>query len=578
MPASCRPWAAASLLLLIAVDNRAWAAPPVSRLAAETRSGQVFLTWSEEPTPSGTTFNVYVSDRPITDVASAPRVAHHIEQHSARDWWEDPASFTKGAPAGTPVGWLISPGKPRLNPDDGLFVHTGNAGSSGRLYLAVTSSDAAGKENTEIVVGENSLREAVNLLHGDADPIWQQPGSMPGPDTGRGMALSLSLHAKGGVVKDMEYLAFGDATLGWRPGLPFKFSVRLERDGIVVRPTDRTWINRPHSEAGDGGMPAIWSFWYGYNSKIYDRQEMSSGVPTNYTERRLMWILNWIGNHHQPDPNRWYCSGSSMGGCGTISFGLRRPELFAGLHANVPIVSFTYDGPGPFSAGRLEPNCWIGHIPADLKTSDGVSLLDRNNGVKFVRETQADLPPLFMIHGRQDGSIPWVNNPPFYRALADARQAFAVYWDNGTHPTAGKDAPADVKNWQKRFRQLRRDESYPAFTHTSTDRDPGDGRADNGDLVGWINRGMDWRDIEDTADHYAITVTADYPGIVYPVSTDVTLRRLRHFNPRYGDRLSVTIGEAPPTAITPGKRGLVTIPHVVIASPKGVSLTIRRVD
>lgn len=400
----------------------------------------------------------------------------------------------------------------------------------------------------------------------------------PATGVGSDKALSLSLHGKGGVVKDMEYLAFGDETMGWRPGLPFKFSARIEGDGIAVRPTDRAWINRPHSEAADGGMPAIWSFWYGYNSKIYDRQEMSSGLPTNYSEHRLMWIMNWVQKHYQTDPNRWYCSGSSMGGCGTISFGLRRPELFAGLHALVPIVSYTYDGPGPFSAGRLEPSCWTGRIPADLKSSDGEPLLDRMNGTEFVRESQADLPPLFMLHGRQDGSIPWVNNPPFYRALADARQAFAVYWDNGIHSTAGRDAPVDVKNWQSRFRKLRRDESYPAFTHTSTDRDPGDGRPDNGNIIGWINRGMDWRNIEDQGDHYAITVVADYPGIAYPVSTDVTLRRLQDFNLETGDRLNVTIGDAAPVTITAGERGLVTIPGVVISSPQGARLTIRRAD
>ena len=169
-------------------------------------------------------------------------------------------------------------------------------------------------------------------------------------------------------------------------------------------------------------------------------------------------------------------------------------------------------------------------------------MLDRMNGTKFVRESQGDLPPLYMIHGRQDGSIPWGNNPPFYRAPEDTRQAFAVYWDNGTHPTAGKDAPADVKSWQTRFRSWRRDESYPAFIHTSTDRNPGDGR-DYGDIVGWINRGMDWRDVRDTADEYAIIVLADYPGIAYPVSTDVTLRRLQKFRVKQDDRVSVAIGD-----------------------------------
>ena len=366
-----------SLLLLMAIGPSATAAVPVSRLSVVTRPGQVFLRWSESPTPAGTTFNVYVSARPITDVAAARRVAHHIEPHSVRDWWEDPASFTKGAPAGTPVGWLISPGTPRLNPNDGLFVYTVDEKQRQPFYLAVTSSEATGKEQPEIVAGSNSLSEAVNWVPGNFEPIWQRPGPMPKPGGRTGKALSLSLHGKGGIVKEMEYLAFGDETMGWRPGLPFKFSVRIEGNEVVIRPTDRTWINRPHSEAGDGGMPAIWTFWYGYNSKIYDRQEMSSGVPTNYTERRLMWILNWVQQYYQTDPNRWYCSGSSMGGCGTISFGLRRPEFLRGYTRSfrssaspttgrgrsAPGVSNLAVGPvtsRPICKPATERPCWTG--------------------------------------------------------------------------------------------------------------------------------------------------------------------------------------------------------------------------
>jgi hypothetical protein len=58
----------------------------------------------------------------------------------------------------------------------------------------------------------------------------------------------------------------------------------------------------------------------------------------------------------------------------------------------------------------------------------------------------------------------------------------------------------------------------------------------------------------------------------------VTLRRLQKFRVKEGDRLSVTIGETQPTTIVAGERGLLTIPHVVISSPQGVRVTIRRVN
>lgn len=564
-------------LLILAVAFSASAAP-VDELKAIARDGQVFLTWKEAETPSGTTFNVYVATAPITDIAKAKQIGHHIERHSARDWWEDPVSFKKNALAGKPdvkpVGWRIDSSGQRLDPQGGLFVHTVPKGSSENLFFAVTSSDATGKEDATLAAGANALTNGIAAAGGTIKPIWQHEGQAPAAGTGKDLPLWLNLHAKGGVVANMEYLVFGDETMGWREGLPFKFSVRVENNEVVVRPTDRVWINRPHKEASDGGTNAIWTFWYGYNSHIYDRELMASGVPTNYTERRNLWILNWVREHYAVDPKRWSCSGGSMGGCGTVSFGFRHPELFAACHAHVPIVSYTALGSN--SASRLEASCWTGPITSELKTNEGVSLLDRMNGTKFVTESKDDLPYLFMLNGRQDGSIPWQNNPPFYRALIASRRGFAAYWDNGTHPTCGKDAPADVKAWAERFRRFRSDESYPAFANTSTDRNPGNGAPDDGDIVGWINRGMDWKEIDDAPDHFAITLLANYPGIAYPVQTEVTLRRVQQFTTKPGQKLSVGIGDAAPLSVTADSNGRITIPNVTISSAAGVRVIIRR--
>ena len=564
-----------SLLLVLLPLASAQAAGPVSGLRATARDGQVFLTWKEAATPEGAALNVYMADSPITDVAKAKRVAHHIERHSARDWWEDPASFKKGEPPGKPVGFRIQDGGERLDPAGGLFVHTVRPGARGRLFFAVTCSYyPTGMEDAQVLVGENSLRDGVAAEAADLQPIWQGSGAPPAPGAGRGKPLWLNLHAKGGVVAGMEYLVFGDETMGWREGLAFKFSARLQGDEVLVRPTDRVWINRPHNEAGDGGTPAIWTFWFGYNSNIFDRQLMAGGVPVNYTEQRNLWLLAWVRRHFQPDTNRWYCSGSSMGGCGTVSFGLRHPELFAALHARVPIVSYTYLGQA--SATRLEPSCWTGRIPPELKTSAGAPLLEHLDGTKFVTESRGDLPFLYLLNGRQDGSIPWQNNPPFYRALVKAHQAFAAYWDNGTHATSGKDAPADVKAWDARFRRFRRDESVPAFTGTSSDRKPGNGDPADGDRIGWINRGMDWKDIEDAPDRYAITVTADYPGLEYPVRTDMTLRHLQRFKVTPAMPLSVQIGSAAPVRIQADATGHLAIPGVSIPAREGVRVVVQR--
>jgi hypothetical protein len=545
---------------------------PVSGLKANCHDGQVFLTWNEAETPEGTTFNVYVAKVPVVDVAKARCVGHHIQSHSARDWWEDPASFTKDTPAGKPIGFLIESGGQRLDPKGGLFVHTVQKGEKGKLYFAITTTDEGGREDRQVAAGINSMIDGIKAAPGSLRPIWQREGRQPEQGIAKGKALWLNLHSKGGVVSDMEYLVFSDETLGWREGLPIKFSVRIHNDELEVRPTDRVWINRPHLEANDGGMNAIWTFWYGYNSMIYDRSLMSKGQPTNYTERILIWILGWVRDYYQPDTNRWYCSGSSMGGCGTISFGLHHPELFAAIHAHVPIVSYTYLGAG--SAHRLEPSCWTGSIPDDLNTTEGVPLLERMNGTKFVLKTKADLPFVFLINGRSDASIPWENNPPFYQALATMHQGFSSYWDNGRHDTSGKDAPEDVKSWPARLRRFRLNESFPVFTHMSCDKNPGNGQPTDGDMIGWINRGIDWKDIEDTRDYYAITVIADYPGLQYPVKTDVTLRRVQNFKPHALKKLQVYIGESQVVSVAVKADGSIEIPGVVIPSRNGVRIKI----
>jgi hypothetical protein len=362
--------------------------------------------------------------------------------------------------------------------------------------------------------------------------------------------------------------------MGWREGLPFKFSVRVQGDEIVIRPTDRTWINRPFEEARDSGAKAIWTFWYGYNSNIYDRAAMAEGVVTNYTERRLLWILEWVNRHYGTDRNRWYCSGSSMGGCGTISFGWRHPELFAALHAHVPIVSLTYLGSG--SARRLEPMSGFAPITKAVMTNDHVPLLERMNSVDYVKAAAVDLPFLFVVNGRQDNSIPWQNNPPFYRALDESAQGYAVFWDDGRHDTAGKHAPADVAGWPRRLLRFRLDESFPAFANTSANRNPGNGDPQDGDVVGWMNRGMDWREIEDQPDHYAITLSADFAGVAYPVQTDVTLRRVQRFKPAAGTRLRVSVGKLPEFTIQVGPGGRITLPRVVIPDQMGARVVVRQ--
>ena len=560
-------------------------AAAVSSLSGEFRNGQVFLTWSEGETPAGTSFNVYSSATALDSAASlktARVLARHVHRHSARDWWQDPASFKKGEPPADPVGFAIREGAGPLNPAAGLFVHTVTRDTAGPRFYAVTVSDPSGQEDLTLRAGHNRLATAVEGRVEQPLPVWQGKGSLPAKGSAKGRKLCLRLHGRGGGATAgprkgrVNCLWFGDARQGWREGLAFKFRLQVSADLAAITPMDRVWVGRPVTESKDARdhCPAINTWWYGYHSEIYKTSSTPEAVAPNYTERYLIGLLRWAQAYLGADANQTYVTGGSMGGSGTVAMALHFPHVFAAACAYVPVYSCTRPGKG--SARRLE--CMVGSLKdRKVVTSDGVPLLDYMNGAASMTKAGGDVPPIFSCNGRRDGSIPWENNPPFYRAANDARQAFAVFWNNGTHGMS-REAPKDVKAWGTRMYAYRLDQSYLVFTNCSDNRNYGNGDPKDGDLVGWINRGLAWKDMVDTADTYEITVTADYPGIAYPITVDVTPRRVQRFRVTQGQRLNVRIGDAAPCEITVDAQGLFTAPKVVIRSAAGARISVRKTE
>lgn len=546
-------------------------AAPLANLRGTYRHGQVFLQWEENGLAPDTRLAVYSAPAPITDPAKATCLAQHILAGSARDWWLDPASFAKDAPAGEPQGWRLATGAERINPKGGLFVHTVVPATAGPRYYAV------------VVDGQTELLVTAEPIVGQVDqvlPIWQDAtGDLPAAASSKGDSLWLTLHGRGGGITAGERAAavnclwFGDATQGWREGLALKFQLRITPERVTITPQDRTWVSRPVLESHDGRdhCPAINTWWLGYHSEIWQSTTTPTAVVPNYTERYLLALVHWAQNYLGTNPARTYITGGSMGGSGTVAMATHFPKVFAAAYAQVPVYSLTRPGRG--SATRLE--CMVGSLQdREVLTSDGIPLLDYMNGTNNVLAAKGDLPPIFATNGRQDGSIPWENNPPFYAAMNQTRQAFAVYWNNGNHGMSSE-APQDAKDWPGKLERYRLDQAYPAFSNCSDNRDFGTGDPKQGDLIGWINRGLSWTDLTDTPEAFSLTVTAAYPEIVYPVTVDVTPRRLQSFQVKPGETLQVTVGDRKLT-VTADAKGLVTIPAVAIAGAQGTAIRITR--
>jgi hypothetical protein len=158
--------------------------------------------------------------------------------------------------------------------------------------------------------------------------------------------------------------------------------------------------------------------------------------------------------------------------------------------------------------------------------------------------------------------------------MNQTHQAFAVYWNNGGHGMS-REAPKDVKGWGGRLERYRLNQAYPAFTNCSDNRDYGAGDPKQGDLIGWINRGLDWSDLQDTPEAFSLTVTANYPTIQYPVTVDVTPRRLQAFQVKPGETLKATVGTRT-IAVKVDENGRFTVPGVIIADAKGTQIRVTR--
>ena len=578
----------------------ATAAAGLSDLRGEYRNGQVFLQWRETGLPADARLSVWSSAAPITAATldRATEVASLLNVNSARDWWLDRANFvidrSKKAKSeeifagnvadvdkskqGLIRGFVISDGGAPIAPEGGLHVHTPKAGQTGSRYYAV------GRVKNGKVLEFTATAAPLEVGPGQVNAI-RIAGNITREQTA-GKPMIVSLHGRGGGVGvDSRgnpvgtHILFTDSTLAWREGIPYKFTVSVNRQFVQITLCDRTWAGRSltRAESPDSRdyVPAIASFWLGYNTNLGVSNRGPKFTWDNYSERVILKIVDWMIRAMGVDADRVYLYGGSMGGTGSVQMATHYPEVFAAAYAMVPVYAYTWK-PTP-TIPRLAPSitrmqCSIGRFkPTDQVLSpDGKDLLEYGDGARNINRPGVDMPPIFATNGRQDMSIPWVNNPPFYKAANEARQAFSVMWNNGGHGMT-REVPA-VVNYPSGLLRYRRDQAFPAFSNCSDNRDYGDGDPTKGDLVGWINRGLNWKNIKDTPRRFEITLTAAfpeqtvkgtvYPAMKYPVTCDVTFRRRRQFKFAPGTKIAVSVnGELRETVID--KDGLLTVEKVV---------------
>lgn len=557
-----------SVLILIAKPSLGQSKIPVSNLSGFYRSGQVFLTWSEIATPAKTHFNVYLYSKPITkcNLHLATKVGHHIEAFSACDWWANPKSFDKTAIENRSKGFVIEPGK-SLDPNSGLFVHTITAKDPKKIYFAVTSV-LNQEENTTIISADNSLKTPIEGEIAQPSPISLKSGPEKGSAVGG--SLTIKLHGRGGDVAlspNSNFIVFGDSTQGWREGLAHKFLVYKRRNDIVIEPYDRLWIGRPLLYSWDDRdhVPAINTWWYGSNNQIYDETLSKTGVVVNYTEKYLVYLAKWGQQYFGTDPNKTFIQGNSMGATGAISTGLHNPDVFSTIFSTVPLPAYTRrkGADQKTNIERLDGLCGR-FCDETVMTNEGISVLDRMNSEKVVAESKKNLPFIVLMNGRTDGSMPWVNNPSFYRQLDQSKRGYAVYWNNGGHNMSSS-APSDILNFYSLHPAFALNKSYPAFSDFSENKNPGNGEKEDGDIEGWMNRGLHWDNVIDTTDSWSADIYIKDILVVFPATVSLTPCNLQNFHINKGEVLKVQ-WQNKTQKVKVSENGRVTVSNLMINS------------
>ena len=599
-------------LLLLALFSifSAYAEPQISNLKAVFNKNQVFLTWDEKELTDNIRLSVFSSNKPITlaTLAKAEVLATLKNPSSSTDWWKDKSAFLitnnkdkgeeifagnvdsdkKAAKAVKKVsGFVISDYGKEIAPNGGLHVHSPNNKQIGMRYYAVAAY------NKNKVVAFTATTQPIKVSCGFVEPIVLKKDA-PKKNIAKNKPLVIALHGRGGGVGvDRKgnpvgnFIFYAPKSLAWQEGIPFKFSAYDSKSHITLVLNDRIWIGRilKRSELSDGRdkVKAIATFWMGYNPNIATSIEGPKFVCDNQTERLIVHLIKWAQKHFGCDPNATYITGGSMGGTGAVQMALHYPNVISAVYAAVPVVSFNFKKNakdkfgkivGYHTASRIQ--CTTGKFTEkDTPVMpNGTKLLDYLDGAKNISKANVDMPPMFITSGRRDNSIPWVNNPAFYAAANNAKQAITVFWNNGAHGMT-KDLPKDMyKNYSlPRLFRYRLNKSFPALSNSSDNKNYGNGHLENGDMTGWVNRGMDWKDVVDTKNKYAISIAVNHPEIKYPVTSDVTIRRRQNFKPKVNTTVKVKINGKLTTAKI-DKNNLLTVKNVVFKDKNFVKLEI----
>jgi len=596
----------AGLIALGALPSMALGQP--FNVRAWYAAGQVFVIW-EFPAPPAVqtdTVEIYASSAPQLSTLNMTLMGRlfYPEYTGSRLKLMSPSARIRVPMSGG--------GTYQLAADEGVFVHTPH--QAGNLFFAVvdTGSTNVGALNSAATAfgydpvnnpvraheqfsgftpGGNPSAAYIVWADGRADYADSRPdipvlANLAKHGVPHVFAVTRPVNALPPDPLSCVFVMHGgnDLYTLFRPGQPERSNMSLSlNDGIVVSPDDAIYYNNQNTLVLDN------TDWFGFVSDFDPfssaprSDPLSTAVVVNYTQRRVLWILDWLLSSNSPytiDPARVAMIGHSMGSRGTSHLTRMRPERFCAAVCHCPPNNLTIP-PLPGQVNPLRGN-WSQNLATNLSLP-GVGVLgiaDVVTPTTRLSPTERDLPITRFYSGTRDeqGAAAW---SPAQRAvldsLNDSRMGHMLLWDEREHAIEqwgidsndATDDPSHCDPWPDRAEWIapvrteresaqylvdtyRSDQSFPGFFNVDEDPltpgrqpdpGPGDPCAASFDVWGTWGGYCDWdgATIVDDTELWECTiflrglsaVTIDN-ALVTSLSADASLRRTQQFNPPPG--------------------------------------------
>ncbi len=409
------------------------------------RSGQTFVTWTEDGAVTGEGYHIYRSNAPITtaNIGSAQKLT---SKWGALD---DQTSVHKFAATGAsvPARFVINDLATPLADNKGLFVYTTPNGASGTWFYAVTQV-TNGTESFTLTAGQNTLSTGVAEQVATPQPV-----------------LTVSTNAGKGLIYT-QYMDYAN----WNPtfqGYAYNYAVALPEnyDPNVAWPlklmphaygermrfepvAEFSWpcIELFLDDSGGGTVDRYQTWWYGFAADHNYQTNGSvpvSGSIENFTEQRILKAVDEVSALFNVDQQKIHSQGHSMGASGSLSLGMRYGNVFSGIYASEPMTDYAaspnFQTDFTVLWGSQASNLPIvnrGPYAAHLTQYNGIGIYNWMDHPQQLAQRRGETMAFLMVgHGKADNIIDWATQgQPFIAALNAANVGYTAEmrgaWDH----------------------------------------------------------------------------------------------------------------------------------------------------